>query len=103
MVLPRAPRPNCPDIHQSTDHVFVTRRGREAARSAEAFIQAEQSAHFPLLAGAFGWVRNPASHRDLPVDDVTHAMEQLMLASLLLRIADERVAARAPASSALRQ
>jgi uncharacterized protein (TIGR02391 family) len=46
-----------------------------------------------LFAGAFGWVRNPASHRDVPMDDVNHVIEQLMLASLLLRIAEERIAA----------
>lgn len=164
------------DTDQSyLEWVFITRRGHEAARSADAFRQAEQRAHFPttilhrelrgatydafvsgnfqqavaeafrvvevrvrdasglegigvplmreafnvdtgplrseatdrgerealphLFAGAFGWVRNPASHRDAPVDDVAHAIEQLMLASLLLRIVDERSTARASPSS----
>ncbi len=52
-----------------------------------------------LFAGAFGWVRNPASHRDVPMNDVTHAVEQLMLASLLLRIADERIEAARKSSA----
>lgn len=159
-----------PDTEQSyTGTVFVTRRGFQAAKSADAFRQAERQAHFPstifhgdlrgapydalvranfqqaiteafrvlevrvrdasglktngvplmrdafhedtgplksdsadraerlalanLFAGAFGWVRNPAMHRDVPVDDASHAIEQLMLASLLLRIVDDRAAA----------
>ncbi len=51
--------------------------------------RAERLALANLFAGAFGWVRNPAMHRNVPVDDVSHAIEQLMLASLLLRIVDD--------------
>ena len=50
--------------------------------------KAERQALAHLFAGAFGWVRNPAMHRDLDIDDVHHAVEQLMLASLLLRMVD---------------
>jgi uncharacterized protein (TIGR02391 family) len=162
------------DIEQpSWGHVFVTRRGREAVLSAEAFNSAQQRAHFPatifhaelrgapydafvrgnfqqaisdafrvveirvrdesrlknsngvplmreafdeekgplrsdstdkaerqalshLFAGASGWVRNPNAHRKVPFDDVTEAIEQLMFASMLLRIVDERAAANIP-------
>jgi uncharacterized protein (TIGR02391 family) len=52
--------------------------------------KAERQGLAHLFAGAFGWVRNPAMHRKVPVDDLTHAIEQLMLASLLLRIVDDR-------------
>lgn len=159
-----------PDISQP-GAVFVTRRGHEAARSADAFRQAQQRAQFPpstfhlelrgapydafvrgnfqqaisdafrivevrvrdasalegngvplmraafhedrgplrsdsadnaerqalahMFAGAVGWFRNPAAHRHVPFDDVSEAIEQLMFASLLLRIVDERDSARA--------
>jgi len=50
----------------------------------------ESLAH--LFAGAYGWLRNPAAHRDVP-KDATSAVEQLMFASLLLRVLDDH---RAP-------
>jgi uncharacterized protein (TIGR02391 family) len=56
----------------------------------------EREALSNLFAGAFGWVRNPVTHRDAPADDVGHAIEQLMLASLLLRMVDDHAAKRAP-------
>lgn len=59
----------------------------------------ERQALAHLFAGAFGCVRNPGIHRALPGDDVSQAVEQLMLASLLLRLVDDRVAAKAVASS----
>jgi uncharacterized protein (TIGR02391 family) len=57
----------------------------------DAADKGERQALPHLFAGAFGWVRNPASHRDVSMDDVNNALEQLMLASLLLRITDERI------------
>src|SRR4029077_19973736 len=50
--------------------------------------KAERQALAHLFAGGFGWVRNPAMHRDVTVNDMS-AIEQLMLASLLLRIVDD--------------
>lgn len=41
--------------------------------------KAERQALAHLFAGSFGWVRNPASHRDVPVDDVFQAIEQLKI------------------------
>ena len=155
------------ETNQNGEWVFVTRRGREAAKSRETFERGRRAALFPsdmlhadlrgaaydalvrgnfqqavaeafrvvevrvrnasqlegvgaslmraafhedtgplrsdvpdkgerqalphLFAGAFGWVRNPASHRDVSMDEVNNALEQLMLASLLLRITDEQI------------
>lgn len=50
---------------------------------------AEKQGLSNLFAGAFGWLRNAVAHRDVPLNDVTAAVEQLMLASLLLRIVDQ--------------
>lgn len=46
-----------------------------------------------LFGGAYGAVRNPASHRTFDLDDVTMASEVVLLADLLLRMLD-RIAAR---------
>jgi len=43
-----------------------------------------------LFAGAFDWVRNSASQLDVSMDDANNALEQLMLASPLLRITEDK-------------
>jgi uncharacterized protein (TIGR02391 family) len=53
----------------------------------------EQDGIRALFAGAFGALRNPASHRQIDYDDVSEAVEAVQLASLLMRILD-RIQAR---------
>ncbi len=43
-----------------------------------------------LFAGALGRFRNPGAHTNRTFADVLEVMEELMLASRLLRIVDER-------------
>jgi hypothetical protein len=43
-----------------------------------------------LFAGALSRFRNPGAHTNRTFEDVLQAMEELMLASRLLRIIDER-------------
>lgn len=50
----------------------------------------EQNAMINLFSGAMGAFRNPNAHRTVAFTDVREAQEQVMFASLLLRIVDQR-------------
>jgi uncharacterized protein (TIGR02391 family) len=50
---------------------------------------AETEALFALFRGAFGWFRNPASHRTVTYADAHQAAQVLVFANLLLGMIDE--------------
>lgn len=54
--------------------------------------ESEQYAIAHLFAGAFGYFRNPVSHRETDLNDPVEAAEIIMFASYLLRTIDKRKA-----------
>lgn len=53
-------------------------------------LPAEQQAISDLFAGAIGSFKNPSSHRDVKFDDTVEAMQLIMLADRLIKIAEKR-------------
>ena len=51
-------------------------------------VKGEQEGTRMMFAGAYATLRNPSGHRDVDYDDVAEAAEAVVVASLLMRVAD---------------
>ena len=71
---------------------FATNSGPLTDMSA---VVAEQEATSNLFAGAIGLFKNPASHRAGTISKPEDAVELVMFADYLLRLVEQRAAARA--------
>jgi uncharacterized protein (TIGR02391 family) len=63
----------------------------------ESLPENERKGYEHLFAGAIGAFKNPHSHRKVTIDDMRVALDQVLLASHLLRIVDAAKARRAEA------
>ena len=60
----------------------------DAGRLCTPAERSEQVARMELFKGAFGFLRNPAGHREVRYEDPTVASESVLLADLLMRVLD---------------
>jgi uncharacterized protein (TIGR02391 family) len=87
-------------VVEASDSLLGTNLMQEAFREggrlwSEDFDRGEQVARMELFKGAIGFLKNPASHREVRYDDATEAAEAVLLADLLMRVLDRVEAERA--------
>jgi len=74
--------------------------GADGQLWSEEVNRGEQVARMELFKGAIGFLKNPASHREVRYDDPTEAAEAELLADLLMRVLDRVEAEHEPPGGA---